>query len=1376
MRRRFSELSKRLFGRERLQRRSNKHGSISRHAAFARQLRCEPLEDRRMLSGLTLITHGWHSGVDGWVDHMANEIRSRVPDVPNAGHQTAEYTLEIQGSSLENITGFFLSHEVSAGSPGSALEAATGEVIIKLDWSAFDTQQDSASYVGEYVAKILLNNFEDTEDYDFLSGSIHLIGHSRGASLNTTIAERLSERGVWIDQFTTLDPHPVEWLLGTNDDPMNIWENVRFADNYWRTDGPIPADHLADFDGETVAGSFDLQLSEWALTGEGYINEHSDTHLWYHGTIDTTGPINDGTKSVSADAGWYDGDMGPRAQIGYRYSRIVGGDRTGDADVGIANSGNRVVSAQFGTQWANLESPLVHSGSSTVDQGTDIRIEYRYQATAANCNITFGYDSDRNPYNGATDVETIYKSLTSSGDGFDNGSPDFHYLDTTSVSSGTHYLYAKITSAGGHTRYAYTADQVTIVGVGNHAPNTPGRDWPSHLATGVSLTPTLQSSPFDDPDAGDTHQRSHWVVSTDDEFANVVWENDVDTDSNKTTDQIPPGILLPNTRYYWAVRHMDNHEAWSIWQDFPLTQWFTTGVGNHAPTAVNDFAGTLKTNTVDINLIANDTDPDNTDTLFISGIDVTGTHGWITENGNGTVTYDPSGWPEAQALVAGESLQTTFTYTVSDGHGGSDTATVTVTVNGVSTGDIQLPTADLSDPVNGTVIQESVLNARGYLDITFTDTGGSGLNLTTITDSGKEFTLSGIAANEVTINDVPVWISGTSYRYNFTGTFGEGLVTINFTSGTWADLAGNTNLGEAESFTIEIDRVSTIAVTPEASEDWIDFNFVWGGENWDYTFELWNAGYGTPEFTITPRYWSPEPTSTNPPFVTCTPTTGTLTSDPQLVTLHYNYMGLKRGTNNAVFDIEVPGSSNSYIAIGTRVFVYAMPNTTALNDHFTVAENSDANIIDVLANDVGPVGFTLSVTAVTSAQHGTAQIIDGDVVYTPTLEYHGPDNFTYTIDDGHHGTSSATVNVNVLARQISTISAVIVTESTTPDSNGELNTPPAGADWIDEWASFYVEVWVSTPDTDDVGVALAQVDLKYDTDYFTATGIEYGPGFTEDQTGTINDVTGVVDDLGASTLRTDVGDDKYALLARVCFEPTADDVGVPFYIEDVYVAAVETGIVLESPQVNLAGAVSSEVQLGDTPDTELRAVPYDLDNSGRIDLGDLAFFASVYREKPGITTENPYAYASDYDRSGSVDLGDLAFFAANYRLSRPNNSIAYPVGFSQTSSAAPKTALSMAETPVETAPEQSAEPMAEQPTEQTNETITETPAYELAKKTPTLLPVDANRDGRGDDDDAAILAQHWMMTVEDMDDDDNAHDEVFAEIGATDDALGLYDE
>ena len=52
---------------------------------------------------------------------------------------------------------------------------------------------------------------------------------------------------------------------------------------------------------------------------------------------------------------------------------------------------------------------------------------------------------------------------------------------------------------------------------------------------------------------------------------------------------------------------------------------------------------------------------------------------------------------------------------------------------------------------------------------------------------------------------------------------------------------------------------------------------------------------------------------------------------------------------------------------------------------------------------------------------------------------------------------------------------------------------------------------------------------------------------------------------------------------------------------------------------------------------------------------------------------------------------------------------------------------------------------------------------------------DFNADGLVDDHDAAILARHWMMTVEDMDDDDE-RDAVFAMVGSDGDALGLLDE
>ena len=49
---------------------------------------------------------------------------------------------------------------------------------------------------------------------------------------------------------------------------------------------------------------------------------------------------------------------------------------------------------------------------------------------------------------------------------------------------------------------------------------------------------------------------------------------------------------------------------------------------------------------------------------------------------DGSFTYDPDG--QFEYLKAGSSATDSFTYTVSDGKGGADSATVTITINGAS--------------------------------------------------------------------------------------------------------------------------------------------------------------------------------------------------------------------------------------------------------------------------------------------------------------------------------------------------------------------------------------------------------------------------------------------------------------------------------------------------------------------------------------------------------------------------------------------------------------------------------------------------------------------------------------------------------------------
>ena len=93
---------------------------------------------------------------------------------------------------------------------------------------------------------------------------------------------------------------------------------------------------------------------------------------------------------------------------------------------------------------------------------------------------------------------------------------------------------------------------------------------------------------------------------------------------------------------------------------------------NDAPVANNDSATTDEDTPVTVNVVANDTDVEG-DTLTVSAV-TQGANGTVTFAG-GCVTYTPNG---------NFNGSDSFTYTVSDGNGGTDTATVNVTVNPVN--------------------------------------------------------------------------------------------------------------------------------------------------------------------------------------------------------------------------------------------------------------------------------------------------------------------------------------------------------------------------------------------------------------------------------------------------------------------------------------------------------------------------------------------------------------------------------------------------------------------------------------------------------------------------------------------------------------------
>nr|WP_321443437.1 Ig-like domain-containing protein [uncultured Cohaesibacter sp.] len=141
-------------------------------------------------------------------------------------------------------------------------------------------------------------------------------------------------------------------------------------------------------------------------------------------------------------------------------------------------------------------------------------------------------------------------------------------------------------------------------------------------------------------------------------------------------------------------------------------------------------------------LLANDTDPDN-DPLTVTSVSATSSNGAsVVLNSDGTISYDPTGSAVLQALSQGESSDDSFTYTISDGNGGTDSATVTLTIEGRNdapmvvaidagtvTEDDAIQTIDLLAGA-ADIDASDVLSAT---DITVTDDLG---NAVTFTDNG----------------------------------------------------------------------------------------------------------------------------------------------------------------------------------------------------------------------------------------------------------------------------------------------------------------------------------------------------------------------------------------------------------------------------------------------------------------------------------------------------------------------------------------------------------------------------------------------------------------------------------------------------------------
>jgi large repetitive protein len=457
--------------------------------------------------------------------------------------------------------------------------------------------------------------------------------------------------------------------------------------------------------------------------------------------------------------------------------------------------------------------------------------------------------------------------------------------------------------------------------------------------------------------------------------------NDTDVENNPLT-----AVLVSNVDHGVLTLHADGTFTYVPTLNFNSTDSFTyrandgtnteTASGNVVTvtinvTPVNDAVIAVaddKTVTEDspttLDVLANDIDVD-LDTLHVTLVG-SASHG---------LAYIPAGGQSVRYIPdANFSGTDTFAYVVSDGHETTSSATVTLTVNPVN-----------DAPV--TVAEGYTVNEDSTLNVTLEN----GL-LNNDTDVEPD-TLHAVKVTDVHHGVLALDPDGTfSYTpaVNFSGT---DTFTYLANDGTESD----TSNGNVVTVTITVTAVND---TPVAVAD-------------EYTTNEDTALIGNVLTNDTDA-----DLDTLHAVIAANVEYGTLTlnDDGSFSYLpSSNFSGTDGFTYQVNDGTDIEGMYGNVVTV-TITIAAVNDAPVAVADSYTKSEDTTL-VAYVLDNDTDAENDTLHVLFVGIADHGTAFIpVGGTLIhYVPDADYNGPDAFDYTVTDGHGGTSTATITVNVAA-------------------------------------------------------------------------------------------------------------------------------------------------------------------------------------------------------------------------------------------------------------------------------------------------------------------------------------------------------------------------
>ena len=448
--------------------------------------------------------------------------------------------------------------------------------------------------------------------------------------------------------------------------------------------------------------------------------------------------------------------------------------------------------------------------------------------------------------------------------------------------------------------------------------------------------------------------------------------------------------------------------------------------GNSPLRPEDDLATTMEDATILDNVLPNDIAPEGGDLTVVAVNNGEGTVGReitlpsgssVTLNSDGTYAYDPAGGFES--LETGQRATDTFVYTVSDGVGGKEVATVTIILHGANeapraeddstqttqdrtVSDNVLPndTDPESDPLVVTSVEGSDVNVGNEISLP------SGA--TVILASNGEYTFNPEAQYESLKEEQQATDTFTYTISDGNGGTDEATVTISMAGVNDAPVAEDDDYGKVGNDAPVSDNVFGNVSDPEGDE--LTVTSV-GGKDVGAT--------GTTTITL--------PSGA---IMTIDGDTGDFTLDPNgqfdtldhsetaTVTFEYIVSDGNGGTDSAIVTLTLTGNNTApYAEDDSKT---TLP-TAAVSDTLTVNDSdpeSDTLVVTLVEGSVEPDETTGVAVATLPSGAIVSVSSSGQYTYDPNSQFdsldegdEGFDTFTYTISDGNGGTDEATVTI-----------------------------------------------------------------------------------------------------------------------------------------------------------------------------------------------------------------------------------------------------------------------------------------------------------------------------------------------------------------------------